>query len=213
MKDSLYKNFSSETNLQKKAEYQNQFRTYRNYISTLLRYSKDSCYNGVFKENKINIKTVWKTTKELITIKQRNDLPLITLQKGKKIENDAKEIANYRKIVKSKNTYLSYLGSMEENNMFLTPTTPDDTEVLTGNMKVNKGVGPNSIPTKILKDYKSGVSKPYIDMINTSFATGMFFSALKVANVVPIHKKGDKLDCNNYQPTSLLCNVIKIMRK
>ena len=58
------------------------FRTYRNYISTLLRYSKDSCYNGVFKENKINIKTVWKTTKELITIKQRNDLPLITLQKG-----------------------------------------------------------------------------------------------------------------------------------
>ena len=213
MKDSLYKNFSSETNLQKKAEYQNQFRTYRNYISTLLRYSKDSCYNGVFKENKINIKTVWKTTKELITIKQRNDLPLITLQKGKKIENDAKEIANYRKIVKSKNTYLSYLGSMEENNMFLTPTTPDDTEVLIGNMKVNKGVGPNSIPTKILKDYKSEVSKPVIDMINTSFAKGMFFSALKVANIVPIHKKGDKLDCNNYQPTSLLCNMIKIMRK
>ena len=213
MKDSLYKNFSSETNLQKKAEYQNQFRTYRNYISTLLRYSKDSCYNGVFKENKINIKTVWKTTKELITIKQRNDLPLITLQKGKKIENDAKEIANYRKIVKSKNTYLSYLGSMEENNMFLTPTTPDDTEVLIDNMKVNKGVGPNSIPTKILKDYKSEVSKPVIDMINTSFAKGMFFSALKVANIVPIHKKGDKLDCNNYQPTSLLCNIIKIMRK
>ena len=39
--------------------------------------------------------------------------------------------------------------------MFLTPTIPDDTEVLIGNMKGNKGVGPNSIPTKILKDYKS----------------------------------------------------------
>ena len=102
---------------------------------------------------------------------------------------------------------------MEDNNMFLTPTTPDDTEVLIGNMKVNKGVGPNSIPTKILKDYKSEVSKPFIDMINTSFATGMFFSALKVANIVPIHKKGDKLDCNSYQPTSILCNTIKIIRK
>ena len=38
--------------------------------------------------------------------------------------------------------------------MFLIPATPDDIEVLIGNMKVNKGVGPNSIPTKILKDYK-----------------------------------------------------------
>ena len=36
-------------------------------------------------------------------------------------------------------------------------------------MKVNKGVGPNSIPTKILEDYKSEFSKPLSDMINTSF--------------------------------------------
>ena len=30
--------------------------------------------------------------------------------------------------------------------MFLTPTTPDDLEVLIGSMKVNKGVDPNNIP-------------------------------------------------------------------
>ena len=65
-------------------------------------------------------------------------------------------------------------------------------------MKVNKGVGPNSIPTKILKDWKSEYSKPFSDRINTSFATGTFSSAIKVANIIPIHKKGDKLDCDNY---------------
>ena len=85
-KDNLNKNFSSEKNLQKKAEYQKQFRTYQNYISTLLRCSKDSYYNGLFEENKRNVKTVWKTVKELITIKQRNDLPLTALQMGKEIE-------------------------------------------------------------------------------------------------------------------------------
>ena len=53
-------------------------------LSTLLTCSKDSYYNGLFKENKRNIKTVWKTVEELITIKQRNDLPLTTLQIGKK---------------------------------------------------------------------------------------------------------------------------------
>ena len=95
VKDNLYTKFPSETNLQKKAEYQNQFRTCQNYISTLLRWSKDSYYNGLFEENKRNIKTVWKTVKELINIKQRTDLSLTTLQIGKKIETDAKEIANH----------------------------------------------------------------------------------------------------------------------
>ena len=76
-----------------------------------------------------------------------------------------------RKIVKFKNMHLWYLGSIKESNMFLTPTTPNDTEVLIGNMNVNKGVRPNSIPTKILKDYKSEFCKPLNDMINTSFTT------------------------------------------
>ena len=75
--------------------------------------------------------------------------------------------------------------------MFLAPKTPNDTEVLIDNMKVNKGVGPNSIPTKILKDYKSEFSKPFSDMINTSFTTGILPSTLKVANIIPIHKKVD----------------------
>ena len=69
VKDNLYKKFSSETNLQKKAKYQKQFRT--GYISTLFRCSKDSFYNGLFEESRRNIKTVWKIVKELITIKQR----------------------------------------------------------------------------------------------------------------------------------------------
>ena len=56
VKDDLYKKFSSETNLRKKAEYQKQFRTYQNYISTLLRCSKDSYYNVFFEEKKEMLK-------------------------------------------------------------------------------------------------------------------------------------------------------------
>ena len=80
-------------------------------------------------------------------------------------------------------------------------------------MKVNKGVDPNSIATKILKDYKSEFSKRLSDIINTSFTTGICPSAFKVANFISIHKKGDKLDCNSYQPMSFLSNISKILEK
>ena len=180
------------------------------------------------KQNKTkkNVKTVWKTVKELITIKQRNELHLTTLQIAKKIETDAKEIAYHfngyftsiagelnRKIVKSKNMHLSNLRSMKEDNTFLTTTTLNDIEVLIGSIKVNKGVGPNSIPTKILKDYKSKFSKPLSDMINTSFTTGILPTPIKVPNIFPIHKKGDRLDCNSYQPISPLSNISKTFEK
>ena len=49
-------------------------------------------------------------------------------------------------------------------------------------------------------------------MINTSFTADLFASALKVANI-PIHGKRDKLDCSNYQPTSFISNISKILEK
>ena len=129
----------------------------------------------------------------------------------KKIKTDAKEIAKHfngyftciegklnRKIAKAKNFHLSYLGPMKENNMFPTPTTPDHVEDLIRNMEENKVVGQKSIPTKILKDYKSKFSKPLSNMINTSFTTAIFPNTFKVANAISVHKKSDKFNHNNY---------------
>ena len=46
-----------------------------------------------------------------------------------------------------------------------------------------------------------------------SFNQGIFANILKIANVIPIRKKGDKLDCNNYRPISLLSNISRIFEK
>ena len=80
-------------------------------------------------------------------------------------------------------------------------------------MKTNKVSGPNSIPTNILKLFKKEFLKPFSDMINMPFNQGVFPNTLKIANVIPIHKKGDKLDFNNYRPISLLPNISKIFEK
>ena len=50
-------------------------------------------------------------------------------------------------------------------------------------------------------------------MINVSFNKGIIPDFLKVANFTPIHKKGEKLDPNNYRPISLLSNISKLYEK
>ena len=46
-----------------------------------------------------------------------------------------------------------------------------------------------------------------------SFNQGVFPNILKITNVIPIHKNGGKLDCNNYRPISVLSNISKIYEK
>ena len=90
---------------------------------------------------------------------------------------------------------------------------PEDVEDIISSMKTNKASGPNIIPTNILKLFKKEFPKPLSDMINMSFNKGVFPNILKIANVISIHKKGDKLDCNNYRLISLLYNISKIFEK
>ena len=115
--------------------------------------------------------------------------------------------------MKAKKPFSHYLGQITDETIFLSPTTPADIESLINCIKPNKAIGPNSIPTKILKEFKTELSEPLSDMINVSFNKGIFPDFLKVANVVPIHKKGEKLDPNNYRPISLLSNISKLYEK
>ena len=50
-------------------------------------------------------------------------------------------------------------------------------------------------------------------MINVSFNKGIFPDFLKVANVIPTFKKGEKLDPNNYKFITLLSNISKLNEK
>ena len=43
------------------------------------------------------------------------------------------------------------------------------------------------------------------------FSTGQFPSVLKIAKVIPIHKKQSKGDYTNYRPISLLSNIEKVI--
>ena len=51
------------------------------------------------------------------------------------------------------------------------------------------------------------------NLINLSFTTGAFPNIAKIAKIVPLYKKENKLECNNYRPISLLSNIGKLNEK
>ena len=118
-------------------------KTYRNHLTTLLRITKDEYYKTHFQENKKDLKTVWKTIKEIINVKTKNDVPINSLLIGETITANAKLIANHfntfstsvtaklnEKIVKVKKSFSHYLGQITDETIFLSSTTPADIESL-----------------------------------------------------------------------------------
>ena len=69
------------------------------------------------------------------------------------------------------------------------------------------------IPIKILKVAAEEISPYLTHCYNMALNTGKFPDELKIADVIPVHKKDDWTDKSNYRPISLLPSVSKIFEK
>lgn len=114
------------------------------------------------------------------------------------------------KIPKTPKTFSHYLKNSNPNTIFLSPTTKDEVLKCISSFNQNKASGPYSFPPRIMSLVKDVISEPISELINLSFLTGSYPDNLKVAKVIPIHKKETKLLCNNYRPISLLSNLDKM---
>jgi retron-type reverse transcriptase len=52
-----------------------------------------------------------------------------------------------------------------------------------------------------------------MDIFNTSLETGIFPEQLKIAKIIPIHKKGNTRNINNYRPIALSSVFSKLLEK
>ena len=111
------------------------------------------------------------------------------------------------KIHSDHTNFQQYLTNPSKVEFIVRPVEPDEVCKLISSFKINKALGPNSVPQQILSLVKNEISEPLTTLINMSFSSGVYPSKLKIAEIIPVHKSGSKLEVNNYRPISLLSNI------
>ena len=92
-------------------------------------------------------------------------------------------------------------------------TTELEISAIIKNLANKNSSGPDLLSNKMLKMERYAFAKLLKPLINESLDRGLFPSMLKTANVIPVFKKGDKTNLNNYRPISLLPVISKVFEK
>ena len=91
--------------------------------------------------------------------------------------------------------------------------TDDDILKIIAKLDPNKAHGHDKISIRMIKICSTSICKPLRLIFNHCIDSGIYPCEWKKANVVPIHKKGDKQTLKNYRPVSLLPICGKIFER
>ena len=164
---------------------------------------------------------MWRELNKVMGRNHSANDPLVTLPEGSTM-NHADYINSYfDETIKSLKRNQTTVGP-DEFKKYLSPPTDfsfrlyniSEDEILKFiNANQSNAVGYDEIDPKIVKMVANIIKTPLAYIINQTFKTGIFPDALKVAKLIPLHKKGDKTNIENKRPISILNVFAKILEK
>ena len=191
-----------------------------------MREAEREYYMNIFDEKKNGMLNMWKVIGKTLNPnrdKSPNLINRISLN-GKNITDDiqiAESMNDFfcsvgknlaEKLPKSRTKFQDYLKQPQLNSFSIAPFSEVFVTETVERLNKRKS-GPDGISNRILSLSIEHIKKPLTHLINLSMTTGVFPEQLKIAQVVPLFKKGDTFLCTNYRPISLLSCFHKLFEK
>jgi hypothetical protein len=202
--------------------------TYNTILNKTIRLAKNRYYTSQFNVYKGDSKKTWQVIKQLLNSnKHKKTFPNFFLidnvhESNKTVIADRFNtfFANIGVQLSSQlhhnnvhNNFVSTLTNPTQHRFSFTDVTQDEVYKIISSFKPKLSSGPDGISMKLTK-FIAGLISPVLSIIiNQSLNTGIFPDALKIAKVLPLHKKDNTQLFDNYRPISLLPCFSKIFEK
>lgn len=221
-KNKLYKDLQKQP---QNDELKRRYTTQRNLLNNLVRISKYKYYQSVITGNQSKSTELWKIVNKLNNSnKTKNDLNDLVLKSDGKYLTNSKDIANYfnSTFIKTGESLASKISphpsyqppkQKQSNSFVFFPTDKCEIHDIISELKPNKSAGIDNIRSELLQKISQYIEDPLVKIFNRCMEIGIWPSCLKKTIVVPIFKKGDRSNTENYRPISLITSLSKILEK
>ena len=202
--------------------------TYNRILKQIIRKAKTSYYQSCFEKYKNDTKNTWKTIKTIIN----KDSAKTNLPETFKINNERESCP--KKIADAFNNFFVQIGPELANSIqnpvsnishmdyLLRPITTgfqyknvseQDIQKIIKDLKPKTSYGRDRLSNTLLKLISPEITPVLTLIINQTLNTGIFPESLKIAKVLPVHKKDANDVFTNYRPISVLSSVSKVFER
>ena len=178
----------------------------------------------MIEENKSDSSRMWKCLKDALPQSANHSVSVI--KSGKKVLSEPVQVAEVfnkhfttigQKIAKAfgkgNKDARGLVQKKTDKSFQLDLVTSNFVKIQLQNLKTNKAIGLDKISARLLKDSADIIAPSLQALINKSFREGKFPSNWKSAKVVALFKNGDKSNCDNYRPISILPTISNIIER
>ena len=115
----------------------------------------------------------------------------------------------YEKLYHSDNQ--NYIPLPEPTDTPIPPVIPDELKYNINLLKSGKAPGPDVITAEMFKAGGDELQKKILELVNLIVTSRDVPEQLNIIEIITLFKKGDRLNCGNYRPISLLSHIYKLV--
>jgi hypothetical protein len=215
----------------KKTNNHMEYKIWRNRVVRLTKAAKKKFYVEAIESNKKNPTVLWRHMKGICPGKKDKAPEMLHI--GDEIITDTKSIANSlnsfftnvsQKYVPTQKSALDpdsvdtinqYVNSKVQTHVYFSipPITSEFVRKQIESMSNSKATGLDGFSIKVLKQSAPAIIASITRICNLSIESGIFPDKWKEAKVTPLYKSGEKDECSNYRPISVLPVLSKVLEK